>query len=112
MADPREEKLPRWAQDDLNSLRAKIESQAIELAVARNEAPMCDATGKVIADGMGREGFPLRDRATVTFHLPNGKVSVMLREHGTLLDLNCSGTMLIMPRAANSAYLKLEASGR
>lgn len=104
---PDENKLPKWARDELILLRSMVEAQAVELAIARKEAPPSEYTGKVIADGLGKDGFPLRDRATVTFHLPNGKVSVMLRENGTLLDLNSSGVMLIMPRAANSAYIQL-----
>jgi hypothetical protein len=54
------------------------------------------------------KGFPLHDRARVRYQLPNGHVDVMLRENGTLLDINASSAMLILPRASNNAYIKVD----
>lgn len=106
--DEREAKLPVWARDEINRLRRTVEDQANALSIAREEARKDGCTGKVIADGMLSRGFPLHDRAIVEFHLPDGKVSCMLRENGAVLDLNCSGgAMIIRPRASNSAYIAI-----
>lgn len=109
--DPREAKLPQWVRDELYRLRALIIQQDSQLSVANRAAPSEGATGKVIVGAMGRDSFPLHDRAMVVFTLPGGgKVSCMLRGEGdkTILDLNCNGGALhVMPRASNSAWVKV-----
>lgn len=102
-----ETKLPRWARDLLVGLRNENAELTRALATARGVAAD-GATGRVIADCLGRDGFPLHDRAQVTFNLPGGKVSCMLRENGTILDINSVGTLHILPRASNSAWVKVE----
>jgi hypothetical protein len=107
--DIREDKLPAWVRSTLLELRNKIADQSAVLAVARSEAHVSGCTGKVIADSfISSKGFPLHDRARVRYHLPNGHVDVMLRENGTLLDINTSNAMLILPRASNNAYIKVD----
>lgn len=106
--DIRENKLPAWVRGVLLELRNKVSEQANTLAIAREEARENGCTGKVMADGLARAGFPLHDRAMVTFQVPGGKVDVMLREHGTLLDINSSGRMLVLPNASNSIFIKIE----
>ena len=105
--DIREDKLPVWARDKLRELRNKLEECSGLLSLAREEALRKGCTGKVTAEGIMREGFPLHDRAVVTFRLPNGKIDVMLRENGTLLDLNSSGAMLVRPQASNSVHIQI-----
>lgn len=105
LRDPREDNLPKWARDKFAELRNAIAYADRELKVARREALENGATGKIIADGLASEGFPLHDRSCVEFHLPGGKVTCMLRDNGAVLDLNSSGSILIHPRAANSAYV-------
>lgn len=107
--DIREDKLPAWVRSTLLELRNKVTEQATTIAMARSEAQESGCTGKVIADSLiSNKGFPLHDRARVRFSLPNGYVDVMLRENGTLLDINGSQAMLVAPRASNCAYVRLE----
>lgn len=103
-----EAKLPIWARDLLRELRNKIEQQENIIAIAGERARANGCSGKIIADGLIHKGFPLHDRALVEFHLSHGKVSCMLRENGTVLDLNSSGAMLIRPQAANAAYILVQ----
>lgn len=105
--DEREAKLPVWARDTINALRRQVEDQEGTLSIAREEARKAGCTGKIIADGLGTKGFPLHDRALVEFHLPNGKVCVMFREDGTILDINTMGPMLVRPQASNSIYITI-----
>lgn len=106
--DEREAKLPVWVRDELRSLRNKIVEQNNIISIARNEARANGCTGKIIADGLLNDGFPLHDRSMINFHLPDGKVSCMLRENGTILDINSNGPMLIRPQASNSAYILVQ----
>ncbi len=105
--DEREKNLPKWAQDLILVLRLEGREKDRQLAVANKQAAK-GSTGKVIADCLGGEGFPLDDRAMIRFEVPGGKIDVTLRERGTLLDLNSTGTLLILPRASNSAHFKIE----
>lgn len=107
--DIREDKLPAWVRSTLLELRQKVSEQAATIAMARSEAQESGCTGKVIADSLiNSKGFPLHDRARVRFIVPHGYVDVMLRDNGSLFDVNSSHQMLIMPRASNSAYIRLD----
>lgn len=107
--DIREDKLPAWVRSTLLDLRNRVTEQQGIIAISREQATGNGCTGKVIADGLiSSKGFPLHDRARIRFHLPNGHVDVMLRENGSLLDINASSAMLIMPRASNDAYVRID----
>ena len=103
-----ESKLPKWARDELRSLRLKVDQQLNALMIAAGDANISGATGKVIADDLSSNGFPLNDHTNITFHVPGGRIYVRLRENGTLLDINGSQPFQILPRAANCAYIKIE----
>jgi hypothetical protein len=106
--DIREDKLPSWVRSTLLELRNNLAEQRGIVAIAREEANSNGCTGKVVADGLlSSKGFPLHDRARVRFLLPNGYVDVMLRDNGTILDINSSSSMLIEPRACNCAYVRV-----
>ncbi len=107
MIDDREKNLPKWAQELLISLRIEGREKDRQLAIARKDARTDGATGLVTADYLADEGFPLSDRAMVRFRLPNGNIDVMLREGGTLLELNSSEAMLVLPRAGNSIHVRV-----
>ena len=108
LPDEREAKLPAWVRSTLIELRNKVAEQDKLLAIAQEKARNDGCTGKVIAEGLMTKGFPLHDRAMVTFHLPNGKIDCMLRESGTLLDINASPSGLVIhPRASNSVFLSV-----
>lgn len=106
-----ETKLPKWAQAEFNSLRYRITELERRLAIATREAPTNGATGKVMADDLGKEGFPLHDRAQVVFNLgKNKRIGCMLRERNgeAVLDVNSHwGALVIMPSGGNCAYLKV-----
>lgn len=106
--DIREDKLPSWVRSTLLELRNNLAEQRGIVALAREQAANSGCTGKVVADGLiSSKGFPLHDRARVRFLLPNGHVDVMLRENGTIFDVNSSGPMSIEPRASNNAYVRI-----
>ena len=109
--DPREERLPLWVKQALLVLRSDVDRLGRDLAIARKQAPEDGASGKVMADCLGHDGFPLHDRASIEFTLPSGTVTCMIRNRGdeSVLDINSSiGGMLIHPQAANSAYVTIE----
>ena len=111
--DPREKGLPKWAQMLLTILRNELRNQATELAIARSEAPKSGATGKVVAESQGREGFLLHDHACIEFKLPGGSVRAMLHEEGpsndqVVLEINGDHAIKMLPRAANSVYIVLD----
>jgi len=108
-----EAKLPKWAQSELLSLRYKIADLEREIAIARGKAPENGATGKVIADDLQSRGFPLHDRALISFDLggKHRKIQCMLRDVGgrTMLDINASwGTLHIKPQASNVIYATVD----
>ena len=107
MMDEREKNLPKWAQDLILALRLEGREKDRQLDIANKKAAK-GSTGKVVADCLGGDGFWLDDRAVVRFEVPGGKIDVMLRDRGTVLDLNSSGTLLILPQASNSAHFKIE----
>lgn len=107
--DPREKNLPKWAQDILRSLRL----ENVELLQALDTAKLSHndrATGKVVINlGFGAQNqFPIDDRSVLDFFVNGRKISVMLRENGTLLDINSEGRLHILPRAANCVYATSE----
>jgi hypothetical protein len=102
-----ESKLPKWARDELTQLRGRVSYLEELVRISRGEAQNSGATGKVIVEGWDGS-FPLYDRTVIRFMVGENKISVMLRENGTLLDINAlHGTLAILPRAANCAYAKV-----
>ena len=114
MADPRENKLPSWAQQIIQGLRINLAASEVALAAARAEAPARGASGKVMANSYSECEFPLQDESTIEFSLPNGKIRAYLRppsshnNDGPVLDINGDSTIRVYPRAANSVYITLE----
>ena len=107
MTDDREKKLPMWAQDMLLVLRLENREKDRQLAIARKKPPV-GATGRITVDCLMDDGFWIGDRSLVRFKVPGGKIDVMLRENGTLLDLNSDGAMVVLPRASNSIHVKVD----
>jgi hypothetical protein len=106
-AEPDLEKLPMWAQDLIRRMQNRISDLEGVLTIARREAPDKGATGKVIADIMGAQGFPLHDRCAVKFSTDTGPITAMLRDGK--LGLNAEwGGLSILPRASNSALVVTE----
>lgn len=105
-----ETKLPKWAQFELSKLRGALAERERELAIARKMAPECGASGKVVAESLGSDGFPLSDRACISFRLRGGVVRVMLREvdGSEVLDINGDRCIWVAPRSGNVAHVRLE----
>lgn len=110
--DPREAKLPQWAQTKLAQLRNLARDQEAYLNIARNVASEHGSTGLVTVDhyGYADPAFPLRDKAVVVFKLDDGtEVACRLRWEGDhyFLDINSSmGGMNVVPRSSNSIYIE------
>lgn len=103
-----ETKLPKWAQNSLAVLRADVARLEAACATLKREAANRGATGKVVIDEYPMR-IPLGDRSVIRFGLPHqGAISCMLRDGGSILDINSVGTLQIYPKAANSVWLKVE----
>jgi hypothetical protein len=105
--DAREDKLPAWAKLLVMNLRNTIRDQETALAIAHGAAADAGCTGKIMADCLGKIGFPLHDRAIVEFHIPGGKVMCNLRDNGTKLYVNATGSVRIHPGASNAFIVTL-----
>lgn len=111
-ADPREEKLPRWVQDELARLR-------MHLGEARDR--IAELTGgnedtDTIVDTDGDYPQRLKRGATVEFHVGADRfgapmeirVRVAQSQRGrTVLDVNASDSLLVVPRVSNSIELEV-----
>jgi len=97
-------KLPKWAQDEITSLTNKVEFLQERL----KEVTGVKDTNTFIMDGINK--IPLPKNSVIDFRVGDkqqNKVSVYIRREG-VIDINTDardGSMVIMPRAANSFYI-------
>jgi hypothetical protein len=103
MEDPREHKLPKWAQEELSSLRSRLDTVKNEAAILRNAKPT-----RVYSQAwteIETKRF-LDDRAPVYFETDNGTVYVHFREN--ILHISAHGPVLIESTASNCFYLTIK----
>ena len=98
------EKLPKWAQYEIN--RLKNYTQSIEQQI-RQEQGQEDTNTFVVAI---LDKLPMAKNAQIQFHTPdnNGYVEVRVNSKGVIDihgDSRMGKTMVIMPRASNSFYI-------
>lgn len=112
--DPREAKLPQWAQGELRRLRGLVSSLNATLAERSADVEHADSrlfeqrvVGNRVVD------VPLSQHSTVGAFLVNKRgvkfrVRFIVREVagiGTVLDLNADSGILVRPRASSSLYI-------
>jgi hypothetical protein len=97
-------KLPKWAQDEITSLTDRVEVLKGKLEYVTGLSD----TNTFIMDGINK--IPLPKNSVIDFRIGDNqqnKVSVYIRKEG-VIDINTDardGSMVIMPRAANSFYI-------
>lgn len=109
MSDPREPKLPKWAQDQLSSLRRKLSEAEAANAELRGIIPV---TNTFVAN-YTRKDTPLPNNARITF-MPNGdegnvRQSVMAYiEQNGRIRIQGDYALIVRPGASNSLTVELE----
>lgn len=103
MADPREPKLPKWAQDELKRLRMDLSTERRISADLRGDIP---ETNTYVLD-YGRTSQPLPPNARVSFHLrhDDGRIRRSIQayiEGNGHLRIQGDDTLTIHPGASNS----------
>jgi 23S rRNA-/tRNA-specific pseudouridylate synthase len=101
------EKLPKWAQRYVKVLEQRVEDYEAKLA----EGP---ENSNVFADPYADVPRPLGESPVIEFNVtnvtfPNGRpnwITVRYEDEHTL-NINCSNTMVIHPRASNSIEVKV-----
>lgn len=101
-ADPREDKLPVWAQDRMNRLRRL----ALEAQAAAGDARLAtDPEGShAVMDRWGEVPVGLGKDPEVTFRLEGGESVTIrrLRQDPRLLEIHGDGALVFRPWATNS----------
>lgn len=108
--DPREERLPRWVQEKLSSLRMEVNVQARIIAELKAEIP---ETNTFVSDYV-RGDTPLPPNARIDFVLGDDsradmsrKVQVYISQEG-VLEIQGGRTLAVEPRASNSLRIRLD----
>jgi hypothetical protein len=98
-------KLPKWARDEMLTLRSENGSLKDMLSVLRGESE----TNTYVSMGLDRR--PIENNASVDFHVgPKqcNRVSVRVDRYGNVdfnTDSRMGHTMVLMPRAANAFHI-------
>ncbi|MEU3686959.1 DUF7239 family protein [Streptomyces narbonensis] len=105
MADPRESKLPKWAQAELSRLRRDLSEEKRVNADLRGDIP---DTNTYVLD-YGRHNQPLPNNARVSFHLrqDDGRIRQSIQayvEYGRL-RIQGDNSLDIHPGSSNSFTL-------
>jgi hypothetical protein len=100
------EKLPKWAQSDIKRLEGLTKTLEQRLSEFNGESE----TNTYLVDGLDKK--PLMKNSQIEFTTGknnNNRVTVYVRSNG-VVDINTDSrmghTMVILPRAANSFYIK------
>jgi hypothetical protein len=100
------EKLPKWAQKKIQTLEALTKSLEQRVMQIKGEVE----TNTYMRDGLNK--IPIQKNAQIIFYVgekQQNSVSVYIREDN-IIDLNSNSgfgeTMVLIPRAANSFYIK------
>jgi hypothetical protein len=106
--DPREDKLPKWAQDELGRLRTTTSNQASRIADLTSGPEESDA---FLSVGFDQEK-PLGPHARIAFRLPRKPGSVVnndvvvYRDGTDSLNINAeNGSIHVLPSATNSVRI-------
>lgn len=103
--DPREEKLPKWAQETLSTLRRELERSAIRNAELRGEV---GETNTVVTN-YGEFDQPLRNNARVQFNFPGERWDNYIQAYveGNRLRIQGGRYVVIHPNVSNAFWIEL-----
>jgi hypothetical protein len=106
--DPREPRLPKWAQAELATLRRELDVERQRNEELRGAIPETDT----FVRDYGREDRPLPKGSRVAFHLKpdTGHIrrSVIVHVEGDRLEVQGDYGLVVYPRASNSVRLMFE----
>ena len=101
MKDERESKLPKWARDELDSLRRRLDEVKDQNAILRNELPSRIYSQEWAETETKRF---LNDRAPIYFETDHGRLHAYIRDG--VLQISGYGPVNIEPSASNTFYVK------
>ena len=103
--DPREAKLPKWAQEELRILRMRLDEARKREENAQEGYP---GTGIFLVKHPNR--VPLPKHAHIQFSLKKGAIAVSIDPHGRGLYLVTHGTLSehlsVQPSSSNACFVK------
>lgn len=103
--DPREERLPKWAQDHLNSLRASIRQMQKALEQDVNDSnTFLQCSHPIENEALGKD-------ARIIFKVPTGKAwgdEFNVHIEGDTLKIYAATTVLIKPTSSNCLEIRME----
>jgi hypothetical protein len=106
--DPRESRLPKWAQEELSSLRYKLEVERQRVEEMRGNVPNADT---FVRDYTSKDR-PLPLGARVAFHTvpDDGRLrrAIIAHVEDGKLCIQGDHSFVIHPRASNSVYIEFE----
>jgi hypothetical protein len=106
--DPREENLPKWVQENLNSLRLRVSS--LEETVKDMESGTTANNFWFESLDGGKYYMPKHSRLMFSQGSRHSTIDIGFRESWPGLYLNGYESLIIKPSAANSCYIKSERS--
>ncbi len=100
-------KLPKWAQEHIKLLDAKLRHTEYQLQFIQFENEKCGSGNVKMTCGLNTEVI-LNDHSTIEFKVKNRRIRVALRNEGDdyYVDVNGDSHISISPRAANSCYIR------
>lgn len=100
-------KLPKWAQENINSLELQLKSTERKLQIVQFESTKNGSGIIKMVHGLNTE-VVLDDRTTIEFKLNSSKIRVSLQHQGDdyYVDVNGDSHISISPRAANSCCIR------
>lgn len=103
--DPREERLPKWAQDHINSFRSSIRTmqRALEQDVSDSNT-FLQSSHQVEDEALGKD-------VRIIFKVPTGKAwgdEFNVHVNGDTLKVYAATTVLIKPTSSNCLEIRME----
>lgn len=96
-------KLPKWAQREVNTLQMNLRDALAELERMRSNPESNTFVGHPVT----KDVQYLKNHAQVTFMLPTGKITVYVSREGFVdVNANSGETFSITPRASNACELR------
>lgn len=111
MADPREARLPKWAQEELRTLRRELGASQRKVEELKGNVPDTDT---YLLDYGSLNDFPLPRGARVAFHItPPGhersvRQAVQVYVSDGAVHVQGDTSLVMYPRASNSFNIELE----
>lgn len=99
----REDRLPKWAQNELSMLRNEIVQLQRDLTIHRGNS-MGSGETRVVRYAPDGEDIALPNRCTVAFGTRENSIEISYIEGQA--RVYARNTLLILPRAANCAHLE------